>query len=93
MMTRYLLYLKTLALFRLPPKELTFFTQFDVPFGRKDRVVKNEFSWLKKKVVEQEKANEALFIGTNIVDKKLVDEEPNSAKYTLRAVSRPPGRD
>jgi len=58
-----------------PPRNITFFSLFNFPLPEGDKLINNDYSWVRSKVKENPQTNEFLFIGSHIVDRKLVTEE------------------
>ncbi len=74
LLIKTLFYLKTFPPLHFPPKVLTFFTLFNISIRDGDKIITNDFKWLKTKVKNRQVKDEALFIGANLVDKGLVSE-------------------
>ncbi len=58
-----------------PPGKITFFSMFDFPVRGGDKLVHNNYTWVQSKVKQHPQTDEFLFIGSHIVDRKLVSEE------------------
>ena len=70
-----LLYLKMIPTLIKPPAGIQFFSMFklDLPQGDFQRI--NEYSWTRSKVKDIANTNQALFVGSHLVDRGIVTEQ------------------
>ncbi len=69
------LYLGVFPPFIKPPVNIEFFTLYDIDVSINDKLFKNEYSWTRSKIIPMQSTNEALFIGSHLVDRGIVSEE------------------
>ena len=65
---------KVLMPFRRSPRQLSFFSLFKGPVSSNDRLIPNEFAWIKSQVKSFKPVREMLFVGSHIVDRGLVSK-------------------